>query len=436
MVKNEPDKIGVGLVGFGTVGQGVAALLTDAESPAVAKTGIQLRLVRICDVDLDRPREVAVEAAVLTNRLEDILEDKDITIGIELIGGVDVARDVVRKLLQAGKDVVTANKALLASHGTELLKLAESVGKQIRFEASCAGGIPLIGALENGLVANRIDGLKGIVNGTCNYILTSMTEQEESFSYALSKAQEAGYAEADPTLDINGMDSAHKLAILGWLAFGTQVRLDDIYVEGIDRVDQTDLAFAAELGYVMKLLAIGEVHPEGISLRVHPTFLPRSSLLAQVGGVYNAVSIYGHATGETLYYGMGAGRMPTASAVVSDVLALARQPNSHRCQSLSQWTGRKLPIVSVEDIESRYYIRITALDEPGVMAKVSGVLGSKDISLSAILQHESEPAKPVPVIIMTHLAREGSVREALAEIAQLEVVSQSPVCIRVAEESV
>ncbi len=435
-MKNEPKKIGVGLVGFGMVGQGVAALLSDRGSPVTEKTGVQLQLVRICDVDLGRPREVAVEPALLSSRLEDILEDEDISIAIELIGGVDVARRVVEKLLRAGKDVVTANKALLAHHGAELLKLAQSVGKQIRFEASCVGGIPLIGALEDGLVANRINGLKGIVNGTCNYILTSMTEKQESFSSALSQAQEAGYAEADPTLDINGMDSAHKLAILGWLAFGTQVSLDDIYVEGIDRIEQTDLAFAAELGYVMKLLAIGEVHPEGISLRVHPTFLPRGSLLGQVGGAYNAVSVYGHATGETLYYGMGAGRMPTASAVMADVISLARYPNGGRCRSLSEWTGRELPIVPIEDIESRYYIRVTALDEPGVMAKVSGVLGSKDISLSAILQHESEPAKPVPVIVMTHLAREGSVREALAEIAQLDVVSEPPVCIRVAEESV
>ncbi len=436
MIKNASGKIGVGLIGFGTVGQGVARLLNDPESPATAKTGIQVDLVRICDVDLDRPREVAVDEALLTSRLEDILEDEDISIGIELIGGVGVARTVVEKLLRAGKDVVTANKALLAHHGAELLKLAQSLGKQIRFEASCAGGIPLIGALENGLVANRINGLKGIVNGTCNYILTSMTEKQESFSNALAQAQQAGYAEADPTLDINGMDSAHKLAILGRLAFGTQVDLDDIYVEGIDGIEQTDLAFAAELGYVMKLLAIGEVHSAGLSLRVHPTFLPRSSLLAQVGGAYNAVSVYGHATGETLYYGLGAGQMPTASAVVSDVLAICRDAKSPRCRSLSQWTERKLPIVPVEDIESRYYIRITALDEPGVMAKVSGVLGSKNISLSALLQHESEPAKPVPVIIMTHMAREGSVREALAQIAELDVVSETPVCIRVAEEHI
>ncbi len=433
-MKNEPKKIGVALVGFGTIGQGVAALLNDEGTPATAKTGLHLRLARICDTDLDRPRDVAVDSAVLTNRLEDILEDEDISIAIELIGGVDVARTVVEKLLRAGKHVVTANKALLAHHGAELMKLAQSVGKQIRFEASCAGGIPLIGALEDGLVANRINGLKGIVNGTCNYILTSMTDRQESFSSALAQAQQAGYAEADPTLDINGMDSAHKLAILAMLAFGTQVSLDDIYVEGIDRIEQMDLIFAAELGYVIKLLAIGEVHPEGISLRVHPTFLPRGSLLAQVGGAYNAVSVYGHAAGETLYYGLGAGRMPTASAVVSDVIALARQPQSSR--SLRQWTQRNLPIVPVEDIESRYYIRITALDKPGGMAKVSAVLGDKQISLSAILQHESEPAKPVPVIIMTHLAREGSIRQALAQIAKLDVVCEPPTCIRVAEESV
>ena len=435
-MKDEPKKIGVGLVGFGTIGQGVAALLTDGTNPASAKTGVELRLVRICDVDLARPRDVAVSPALLTSRLEDILEDKSISVAVEMIGGIDAARTVVKKLLKAGKHVVTANKALLASHGAELFELASSLGRQIRFEASCAGGIPLIGAIENGLVANKINGLKGIVNGTCNYILTCMYHKQESFSSALAQAQKAGYAEADPSLDINGMDSAHKLAVLATLAFGTQVRLDDIYVEGIDKVDQTELGFASELGYVMKLLAIGEARAEGISLRVHPAFLPRGSLLAQVSGAFNAVSVYGHATGETLYYGLGAGRMPTASAVVADLVALARSPDQQRSQSLSKWTRRELPIMPIEDIESRYYIRVTALDMPGVMAKISGVLGSKNISLSAILQHESEPAKPVPVVIMTHLAREGSVRQALEEIGQLEVVSEPPVCIRVAEENV
>ena len=434
-MKEETKKIGVGLIGLGTVGQGVATLLANGTAPVSDKTGVELQLVRICDVDLARARDVAVDSALLTSRLEDILEDKTIAVGVELIGGVDAARTVVEKLLKAGKHVVTANKALLASHGAELFELAGSVGRQIRFEASCAGGIPLIGALENGLVANRIDGIKGIVNGTCNYILTSMYQKQESFACALAQAQKAGYAEADPTLDINGMDSAHKLAILATLAFGAQVSLDNIYVEGIDKVDQTDLAFASELGYVMKLLAIGEARDEGISLRVHPAFLPRGSLLAQVSGAFNAVSVYGHATGETLYYGMGAGRMPTASAVVADLVTLARSPDRQCCQSLSKWTRRELPIMPIEDIESRYYIRVTALDMPGVMAKISGVLGSKNISLSAILQHESEPAKPVPVVIMTHLAREGSLRQALAEIGQLDVVSEPPVCIRVVEES-
>ena len=434
-MKNESQKIGVGLVGFGTVGQGVAELLRDSNSPVSTKTGVQLELVRICDVDLDRPRDVAVERSLLSSRLEDILEDESISIGIELIGGIGTAKTVVEKLLRAGKHVVTANKALLASHGAELLELAGSVGRQICFEASCAGGIPLIGALKNGLVANKIYGLKGIVNGTCNYILTCMYEKNESFSCALAQAQKAGYAEADPSLDINGMDSAHKLAILAGLAFGTQVKLDNIYVEGIDKVEQIDLSFGAELGYVMKLLAIGEARANGVSLRVHPAFLPKNSLLAQVSGAFNAVSIYGHATGETLYYGMGAGRGPTASAVVADLVGLARSPNQQRGEALNKWTGRKLPIVPIEDIESRYYIRVTALDMPRVMAKISGVLGDKNISLASILQHESEPAKPVPVVIMTHMAKEGSVREALAEIGQLEVVSEPPVCIRVVEEN-
>ena len=433
---NECKRIGVGLVGLGTVGQGVAELLTDSESPIKAKTGVQLELVKVCDVDLDRPRDVAIDKELLTSRLEDILEDESIDVGIELIGGIGTAKTVVEKLLRAGKHVVTANKALLASHGAELFELAGSLGRQIRFEASCAGGIPLVGALENGLVANRIHGLKGIVNGTCNYILSCMHQKNESFACALAQAQEAGYAEADPTLDINGMDSAHKLAILAGLAFGTKVKMDDIHVEGIDKVSQIDLSFAEELGYVMKLLAIGQVQEAGVSLRVHPGFLPKGSLLAQVSGAFNAVSVYGHATGETLYYGMGAGRGPTASAVVGDLVELARNPNGQRSEALSKWTRRELPMVPIEDISSRYYIRVTALDVPGVMANISGVLGEKDISLSSILQHESEPAKPVPVVIMTHLAKEGSVREALAKIGELDEVSEPPVCIRVVEENV
>ena len=432
---NEPKQIGVGLVGFGTIGQGVAELLIDSQSPISAKTGVRPELLRICDVDLESPRDVAVDKKLLTSRLEDILEDQNICVGIELIGGITTAKTVVEKLLRAGKHVVTANKALLAIHGPELFELAGSLGRQIRFEASCAGGIPLIGSLENGLVANKISGLKGIVNGTCNYILTCMCQKNESFACALAQAQKAGYAEADPTLDINGMDSAHKLAILAGLAFGTKVNLDSIYVEGIDKVSQLDLSFAEELGYVMKLLAIGELQKAGVSLRVHPGFLPKRSLLGQVSGVFNAVSVYGSATGETLYYGMGAGRGPTASAVVADLVELARNPNGQRSQALSEWTRRELPMVPIADIASRYYIRVTALDLPGVMARVSGVLGENDISLSAILQHESEPRKPVPVVIMTHMAREGSVREALAEIGKLDVVSETPVCIRVVEEN-
>ena len=422
------------MIGFGTVGQGVAALLTDSNSPITAKNGLTLKLRRVCDVDLSRPRDIDIPPALMTDRLEDILQDPDITLAIELVGGTDAARVIVRKLLKAGKHVVTANKALLATHGDELFQLAGDLRRQIRFEASCAGGIPIIGAIQNGLVANRINAIKGILNGTCNYILTRMYRNNQSFASALADAQQAGYAEADPTLDINGMDSAHKLAILASLAFGTRVKLDDIYVQGIDNIDRIDLTLGEELGYVMKLLAIAEASPQGISLRVHPAFLPSKSLLAQVSGAYNAISVYGHATGETLYYGMGAGSMPTASAVVSDLVALAMASDQHQPRLLSQWTARQLPMMSIGEIQSRYYIRVTALDKPGVMAKISGVLGAKNISLSAILQHESEPEMPVPVVIMTHQANEGSLRQALAEISKLEVVSEPPVCIRVVEE--
>ena len=412
----------------------MAALLTDSNSPITAKNGLTLKLRRVCDVDLSRPRDIDIPPALMTDRLEDILQDPDITLAIELVGGTDAARVIVRKLLKAGKHVVTANKALLATHGDELFQLAGDLRRQIRFEASCAGGIPIIGAIQNGLVANRINAIKGILNGTCNYILTRMYRNNQSFASALADAQQAGYAEADPTLDINGMDSAHKLAILASLAFGTRVKLDDIYVQGIDNIDRIDLTLGEELGYVMKLLAIAEASPQGISLRVHPAFLPSKSLLAQVSGAYNAISVYGHATGETLYYGMGAGSMPTASAVVSDLVALAMASDQHQPRLLSQWTARQLPMMSIGEIQSRYYIRVTALDKPGVMAKISGVLGAKNISLSAILQHESEPEMPVPVVIMTHQANEGSLRQALAEISKLEVVSEPPVCIRVVEE--
>ena len=412
----------------------MAALLTDSNSPITAKNGLTLKLRRVCDVDLSRPRDIDIPPALMTDRLEDILQDPDITLAIELVGGTDAARVIVRKLLKAGKHVVTANKALLATHGDELFQLAGDLRRQIRFEASCAGGIPIIGAIQNGLVANRINAIKGILNGTCNYILTRMYRNNQSFASALADAQQAGYAEADPTLDINGMDSAHKLAILASLAFGTRVKLDDIYVQGIDNIDRIDLTLGEELGYVMKLLAIAEASPQGISLRVHPAFLPSKSLLAQVSGAYNAISVYGHATGETLHYGMGAGSMPTASAVVSDLVALAMASDQHQPRLLSQWTARQLPMMSIGEIQSRYYIRVTALDKPGVMAKISGVLGAKNISLSAILQHESEPEMPVPVVIMTHQANEGSLRQALAEISKLEVVSEPPVCIRVVEE--
>ena len=342
--------------------------------------------------------------------------------------------------MRAGKDVVTPNKALLALHGKEVYAAARSAGRCVAFEASCAGGIPLIRALCHGLIANRIDTLCGIVNGTCNYILTEMLARGKTYREALEEAQQHGYAEADPTVDVDGTDSAHKLAILASLAFGADVDVHRIHVEGIDRLDLTDLRAGDELGYVCKLLAIGRREEGGLSLRVHPAFLRRDHPLGNVAGPFNAVSVYGDNVGHTLYYGRGAGAMPTASAIVADLVDVALGSAGRAFAQLPIFADRTTPPVyrPMEAIESRYYLRFMVYDRPGIMARLTRVFGDKQISLSAIVQHEAADDSAdnvVPVVVMTHLAREGSVREALHEISRYhDVVTQEPVWIRVVEE--
>ena len=427
--------IKIGLVGFGTVGSGVAKLLIEDADHIAATTGIRLQLACVVDMDTTSARPVDLPEGILTNDINRLLNDDSIQIGIELIGGTTAAKDIQLKMLAAGKDVVTANKALLAEHGSELYSAAHKQGRCIAFEASCAGGIPIVSAIRTGLRANRISAIYGIVNGTCNYILSNMTGKGLDFQTALSQAQQKGYAEADSTLDINGGDSAHKLAILASIAFGYEIGLDDIYVEGIENVHIDDIRYAYEMDYVLKLLAIGQKDQDGkVSLRVHPAFLSKDDALARVDGPFNAVSIFGHALGQTMYYGRGAGMMPTASAVVADIIEVAignsatlfKQLNTRPREEISHLIG------SIENLTSRFYIRLMAKDEPGVFAVYAKILGDHNISISGALQHEGPgPDNTVPLVITTHPTMQKNITAALKELAGLDIVGADPICIRI-----
>lgn len=427
----------VGLVGFGTVGSGIAKLITENADSIAAKTGIRLQLACVVDVDMTSERPVKLAEGILTNDLSRLLNDGTIQIGVETVGGMDVARDIQLKMLEAGKDVVTANKALLAEHGNELYMAAHNNGRCIAFEASCAGGIPIISAIRTGLAANNITAMYGIVNGTCNYILSNMTSQNEDFSVALAQAQEKGYAEADPTLDISGGDSAHKLVILGSFAFGCEIALEDIYVEGIEGISKDDIRYGGEMGYRLKLLAIGQKDEHGkISLHVHPSFIAKNNTLARVEGPFNAVSIFGSAVGQLTFYGRGAGMMPTASAVVSDIIdvALGNSASTFRQLNLLPRNETASLIENIDNIVSRFYIRIMCKDQPGVIAQWSRVLADHQISISGAIQHEGTgPDNTVPVVIATHPTIQKNVTAALEDMKKLDVIGGKPVCIRIVD---
>ena len=357
---------------------------------------------------------------------------------IEVAGGSDEVASHVRRALRLGKHLVTANKSLLAVEGPHLFDLARRHHVAIAFEASCAAGLPIITALQFGLSANRIDGLYGILNGTCNFILTQMTRNGISYEDALQQAQELGYAEADPTLDVSGQDAAQKLTLLASLSFGINATENAVWFEGIDRLDLSDIQFGAELGYDIKLLAIARRDSQdhqALSLRVHPAFVHNDLPLAQVRGPFNALSVYGHATGHTMYYGRGAGQMPTASAIVSDLVNMASgwYPTAFIKKKL--WSGDRsaMKIQDRDELVGRYYLRMSTKDVPGVVAQVSKILGDSGISLSALLQHEMDAGQFVPVVILTHKAREGSLMRALADIEKLEVINGEPVCIRIVD---
>ncbi|HUM16495.1 MAG TPA: homoserine dehydrogenase [Candidatus Nitrosotalea sp.] len=429
------NEIKIALLGLGTVGCGVVKVLQSHGAEMSERAGCRLTLGRVADADLTRPREgIDLKTLPLTSDANQAIDDPSIRIVIELIGGLEPARTFILKALQAGKHVVTANKALLAHHGPELFQQARRSRVMLGFEAAVAGGIPLIRAVKDGLPANRILSVFGIVNGTCNYILSKMTDEGRDFGEVLKEAQAHGYAEADPTLDIEGLDSAHKLQILATLAFRTAVDLKDIYTEGITSVSQQDVVNAGELGYRIKLLAIAKTTDGALEVRVHPTMIPAASPLAAVSGVFNAVFMTGDNVGNLMFYGRGAGQLPTASAVWSDTLEIARR-EAHGIPALDtdlpSLARNPLPLRPVDEIRSAYYLRVMAMDRPGVLAQVAGILGQNDISLVSVLQKERARNEAVPVVMMTHEARERDMRAALTAIDKLPVVASRSTMIRV-----
>ncbi|CUQ65745.1 homoserine dehydrogenase [Candidatus Nitrospira inopinata] len=430
------SRIGVGVIGFGTVGTGVARVLLDNAALIRRRVGLPIELIRIADLDIVRDRGVALPPGLLTTNVGAVITDPAVDIVVELIGGCDVAKRVVLDAIAAGKHVVTANKALLALHGEEIYEAAARKGVEVGFEASVGGGIPVIRSLMEGLAGDSIRSIYGIINGTSNYILSRMTQEGHDFDTVLRDAQQAGYAEADPTFDVQGIDSAHKLAILVNLAYGTPVNVKEIYTEGITHVTSTDIAYAKEFGFVIKLLGIAKLVNGEIEARVHPTMLPATSPIARVDGVYNAIQLVGDAVGDLVLYGQGAGSMPTGQAVVSDIIAIGRNVLSGAAgrvptASFRQDQRRPLRVKPMEEISSLYYLRFMVVDRPGVLAQIAGELGRCAISISSVLQQGRREGQTVPVVIKTHMASERDVRNALAEINRKPFVSEPATLIRV-----
>ncbi len=436
----KPSKINIGLLGCGTVGTGVAKLLIENRHLLAARLGTDLNLKWVADVDIETDRGIQLPVGAFITDAQQVIDDPEIDIIIEMIGGEGIAKDFMLKAIENGKHVVTANKALLAAQGNELFAAAARQGVDLAFEASVGGCMPTIKTIRESLVGNHIKAMTGILNGTCNYILSKITDEGISFKEALDQAQAQGYAEADPALDIGGFDTAHKVAIMAALAYGMEINLDDVYIEGITRITPLDIAYAEQFGYRIKLLAISKFQNERVEARVHPTMIPFNNLLAQIKGTVNAVTVSGDAVGDILLYGHGAGMMPTASAVVSDIVDIARNilcGTSRRVPPLSyQRTKiRKTPILPIEDLVTHYYFRFSALDRPGVLSTISGILGKYDISIQSVHQKGRKTNGLVPVVMLSHLVREADVKQALSEISALDVVGDEPVLIRIEDDA-
>jgi len=435
MTQNRKE-IGVGVIGFGTVGTGTVRLLLENAEHLRKRVGVPVRLVRVADADTKRDRGVALPEGMLVSDGMQVARDPNVQIVVELIGGTGAAKDFLLEAIRNGKSVVTANKALLAECGPEIVHAVAEAGVDIGFEASVGGGIPIIRILREGLAANKIQGIFGIINGTCNYILSCMTKEGKPYAEVLAEAQKAGLAEADPSFDVDGIDTAHKLAILVWLATGGRVSLKDIYVEGIRDISPEDIAFAKEFGYTVKLLAIAKEASTGIEARVHPTMIPSHYLLATVDGAYNAIYVKGDFVGSSLSYGKGAGMLPTASAVVSDVIEISRNilrnstgripPSGYSLIDPKMLTG----IAPFDEVQCEYYLRVLVMDRPGVLSRIAGVLGRHSISIQSVLQ-KGRGETAIPIFIVTHRAKESNMRSALAEVDKLPDVLDRTRLIRI-----
>jgi len=426
-------KINIGLIGFGNIGCGVIKILQLRKSLLSQKIGIEIVIKKICDKDIIKKRGLSIDKNLLTTDANEIINDPQIDIVVELIGGLSPAKEFILSALKKGKHVVTANKALLAKCGNELFSEAAERGKNIYFEASVGAGIPIIKSIKEGLVANKFSSIFGIVNGTSNYVLTQMSKENCSFENAIASAKAKGFAEKDPTMDIQGIDSAHKLVLLTYLAFGKIVAIKDIFIEGISQVSALDIAYAKELGYEIKLLAIAKKELDELEVRVHPTFLPSEHLLSSVDGVFNAIYVSSDLAGDIMFYGPGAGQLPAASAVVSDIVDLTQdikaglfRPTLNSIEDNSIKGLRK-----IDEFENKYYIRIMAVDKPGVLAKIAGILSKFGISIASVTQKERLKSQVVPVVMVTHEVKEKNLRGALKMIDKLADIKEKSVAIRI-----
>lgn len=426
------ETIGIGLLGLGVVGGGVAKALRGKGETIARQAGSRLEIKGILERDPAKGPRLNIEPELLTTEAQKIINNPEIDIVIEALGGESPAWEYIREAMLTGKHVVTANKEVMAKHGVELLTLAAEHEVNLLYEASVGGGIPLISPLKQDLLANDISAIYAIINGTTNYILTRMGQEGLDFATAMKQAQELGYAEADPSNDVNGTDAAYKLAILATLAFHVEVRPEDVYYEGISRLAPRDFRYAQELGYAIKLLAIAKKEEHSLQVRVHPVFLPEDILLAKVDGVFNAVQIEGDLIGKVLFYGEGAGALPTSSAIIADVIYLAQSINLGLSPGLELWLDPNKVVKPVSEIATRYYLRMTVADRPGVLAQIAQTLGEHLISISSVIQKETDRmARTAEIVIMTHPAKEAAVQKALNEMAALEVVKEISNFIRV-----
>jgi homoserine dehydrogenase len=430
------SKLNLGIIGFGTVGAGTYEVLLENRAIIESRVGMEIAVKKIADLDIESDRGVSVEQGLLTTDAMDLINDPEIDVIIELMGGLEMAREFILMAMKKGKHVVTANKALLAEFGSELYKTAQECGVNLAFEASVGGGIPIIGALSQGLSGNRILMMMGILNGTSNYVLTRMTQDELPYEQAIQEAVSLGYAEDPPTLDVNGTDAAHKLAILVSIIFGAPVSFDDIYRQGIHFLTPDDIRFAEEFGYRVKLLAIARDLGDRVEARVHPAMIPTDHILANVNEAYNAIYLEGDFVGPNLYYGLGAGRHPTGSAVASDIMELAKriylgQKESSPPLAHINSSRKQIRIQNIEELSSSYYFRVSAVDSPGVLSTISGILGENQISIASVIQKGREINGSVPIVMLTHEALESNVNKAISLLDNLDVLTEKTVMIRV-----